>query len=98
MPLTAALLWVLALITSVVVWGGKLPGVQPRSKLSFTPTVAPFGPQAGSAMTPVPETGSKVVSTVFGLSGSVTSRPPLHAGVPPRTQPAGLFAMVGIDV
>ena len=32
------------------------------------------------------------------MPGSVTSTPPLHAGVPPNTQPAGLLAMVGIDV
>src|ERR1700722_19901622 len=98
MPLTEAVLWVLALMTSVVVPGGKLPGVQPNNRLSLTPTVAPFGPQDGSGITPVPVVGSKAPSTAFGLSGSVTSRPPLHAGVPPKTQPRGLFAMVGMAV
>src|SRR5712672_1517000 len=98
MPLTAALLWVLALMTRVVVWGGKLPGVQPSNRLSCTPTVAPFGPQAGSGMTPVPVVVLKRPSTALGLSGSVTSRPPLQKFGPPKVQPAGLLAIWGTEV
>ena len=40
-------------MTSVVVLLGLLAGVQPSNRLSFGPTVAPFGPQAWSEMTPV---------------------------------------------
>src|SRR6266436_3232738 len=76
MPSTWAVLWVLALMTSVVLLFALLPGVQPSSRLSFTPTVAPFGPQTESAMTPVFVTGSYLPCTGCGLSGSVTSRPP----------------------
>src|SRR5260370_7274644 len=78
MPSTWAVLWVLALMTSVVLLFALLPGVQPNSRLSFTPTVAPFGPQAVSAMTPVFVTGLYVPCTGCGLSGSVTSTPPSH--------------------
>src|SRR5215831_2502215 len=98
MPLTAAELWVFALITSVVVPGGKLAGVQPSNRLSCRPTVAPLGPQAGSGMTPVPVVALKRPCTACGLSGSVTSRPPLQKLGPAKVQPGGLLAMVGIDV
>src|SRR5215470_17138309 len=98
MPLTVAVLWVLPLMTSEVVPGGKLPGVQPSNRLSCGPTVAPFGPHAVSGMTPWPVAGSNKPSGEMGLSGSVTKRPPLQKGAAVKLQPAGLFAIWGIDV
>src|SRR5437879_13801960 len=78
MPLTVAVFLVVALITSVVVSLGLFCGVQPRSRLSLGPTVAPFGPHAWSGTTPVFVTGSNAPTTAVGWSGSVTSSPPSH--------------------
>src|SRR5271167_2762851 len=98
MPPILAKFLVSALMTSVVVLPCRLAGVQPNNRFSWGPTVAPFGPHALSGTTPTLLTASNAPCTAVGWSGSVTSSPPPQAGVPPRTQPGGLLAMVGIEV
>src|SRR5262245_30702417 len=91
---------VVALMTSVVALLGLFAGVQPKSRLSCGPTVAPFGPHACSGTTPVFVAGSKAPITVVGIVGSTTSSPPSQVTGPAsalKLQPAGLLAMTGID-
>src|SRR5262252_1177255 len=95
---------ILALITSVVTLLGLLAGVQPSSRLSFTPTVAPLGPQACSGTTPVLVAGLNAPTTavdIVSVVGSITRSPPsqvMGPGSCPKLQPTGLFAMIGTDV
>src|SRR5690242_1564741 len=99
LPMFAKFL-VAALITRVVTFAGLFAGVQPSSRLSFGPTVAPFGPQACSGTMPVLLAGLKAPTTVLPSVGSMTARPPSQVMAPascPKLQPGGLFAMIGID-
>src|SRR4051812_45944481 len=102
LPMFAKFL-VFALITSVVTLLGLLAGVQPSSRLSLTPTVAPFGPQACSGTTPVLVAGSNApISAVDPLRvvGSITNSPPSQVTGPRsalKLQPAGLLAMIGTE-
>src|SRR3954453_15056227 len=104
MPLTGVCTLVLALMTSVMWSLGLFAGVQPSRMLSCGPTVAPFGPQACSGMTPVLVGGLNAPCTAVGVvsvAGSVTSRPPSHVTGPrlaSKLQPGGLLAMTGTDV
>src|SRR5260370_36696894 len=88
-------------MTSVVVLPGRLPGVQPSKRLSFTPRVAPFGPQALTGMTPAFATGSYAPCTAVGWGRSVTNKPPLRVKPPaagPELPPSGLVPTVGVVV
>src|SRR5262245_20284487 len=88
LPMFAKFL-VVALITSVVTLAGLFAGVQPRSRLSFGPTVAPFGPQLLSLKTPVFVAGLNAPSTMLpGVTvvGSMIMSPPSQVAVP---QPPG---------
>src|SRR5215472_16759023 len=102
LPMLAKFL-VVALMTSVVALLGLFAGVQPSSRLSCGPTVAPFGPHACSGTTPVFVVGSKAPITAVGVEsvvGSTTSGPPSHSiRAEPAAQfvPAGFLAMNGID-
>src|SRR5713226_5623100 len=104
MPAMLAKFLVTALMTSVVLLLGLLAVVQPSSRLEFGPTVAPFGPQEWSCTTPVFVAGSKAPITAVPpetVAGSTTSSPPSQVMGPascPKLQPAGLLAMIGIDV
>src|SRR6185437_12090413 len=95
-----AMFLVVALMTRVVVSLGLFCGVQPSSRLSWTPTVAPLGPHLLSGTTPVLVAGSNAPSAVVGPLGSTTRSPPSQVIEPescPKLQPAGLLAMTGID-
>jgi len=79
MLLTGVCTLLTAFNTSVIVSLGLFCGVQPNRMFSFGPTVAPFGPQPCSAMTPVLVVVLKVPSVpVFFViwAGSVTRTPP----------------------
>ena len=96
MPLTWEKFLVVALMTSVLVLAGLLAEVQPSSRLSCGPTVAPLGPQSLSCRTPVFVAGSKAPSTkVPGVTvfGSITISPPSQVAVP---HPPG-FPRIGTD-
>src|SRR5260221_11664967 len=85
MPLTWEKCLVVALMTSVLSLAGLLVGVQPSSRLSFGPTVAPLGPQLLSAITPEALAELKAPSTKIPdvtESGSITISPPSQAPVP----------------
>src|SRR5580765_1139754 len=87
---------VVALITSVLSLVGLFAGVQPRSRLSFGPTVAPLGPQLLSARTPVFVAGLNGPSTKtpgVTVFGSITISPPSQVAVP---HPPG-FPSTGTD-
>src|SRR2546421_11138456 len=104
MPLTWVKCLVVALMTSVLSFVGLFAGVQPSSRLSCGPTVAPLGPQLLSGKTPVFVAGSKAPSTMTGrvtVVGSITISPPsqrtLAVGVGAVTHPGGLFPRTGTD-
>ena len=95
MPLTWEKFLVVALMTSVLRLAGLLARVQPSSRLSCGPTVAPLGPQSLSCTTPVFVAGSKAPSTkVPGVTvvGSITISPPSQVAV----HPPG-FPRIGTD-
>src|SRR5581483_4176084 len=95
-----AMFLVAALMTSVVLSLGLFCGVQPSSRLSWTPTVAPFGPHLLSGTTPVLVVGSNAPSPIVGPVGSTTRSPPSQVIGPdscPKLQPGGLLAMTGIE-
>src|SRR6202030_3556392 len=97
MPTTTAVFLVFAFMTSVVMPLGRLFGVQPSSRLSWGPTVAPFGPQPVSGTTPVFVVALNAPIVVTGpvtVVGSITSRPPLQL-FGERVQPGGLLMIVG---
>src|SRR5438876_12187075 len=96
MPLTWEKCLVVALITSVLELLGLLAGVQPSSRLSCGPTVAPLGPQSLSCKTPLFVAGSNAPSTKVGpvmMVGSITINPPSQVAVP---HPPG-FPRLGTD-
>src|SRR5712692_4101041 len=103
MPLTWEKCLVVALMTSVLLLAGLLAWVQPSSRLSCGPTVAPLGPQSLSFTTPVLVAGLKAPITAVPpdtVVGSTTSSPPSQVMGPAsalKLQPAGLLAMTGID-
>src|SRR5499427_1212518 len=89
-----------ALITSVPTFAGLFAGVQPRSRLSFGPTVAPFGPQACSGTMPVLVAGLNAPTTMVPSVGSMTASPPsqvIGPDDPSKLQPIGLLAMIGTE-
>src|ERR1051325_10653708 len=93
--------FVFAFITRAVTLLGLLAGVQPSSRLSCTPTVAPFGPQACSGTTPVLVAGLNAPITKFDVVtafGATTNRAQSQV-IAPRSAlklpPAGLWAMIG---
>src|SRR5437899_1362280 len=96
MPLTWEKCLVVALMTSVLSLVGLLAGVQPSSRLSCGPTVAPLGPQLLSCKTPVLVIGLNAPSTIAGrvtVVGSITISPPSQVAVP---HPPG-FPRIGTD-
>src|SRR3954467_15935660 len=96
MPLTWLKFLVVALMTTVLRLAGLLAWVQPSSRLSCGPTVAPFGPQSLSANTPVFVAGLNAPSTMapdVTVFGSITISPPSQVAVP---QPPGL-PRIGTD-
>src|SRR6266436_1923878 len=96
MPFTWVKCLVVALITSVLSLVVLLAGVQPSSRLSFGPTVAPLGPQLLSRITPEFLDESKAPSTKFPgvtVSGSITINPPSQVAVP---KPPGI-PRIGTD-
>src|SRR5229473_2442234 len=99
LPMLAKFL-VLALMTSVLVLVGTFCGVQPSSRLSCGPTVAPFGPHSLSGNTPVLVAALKAPITATGrvrVVGSITSMPPWQKLGPPKVQPGGLLAICGTE-
>src|SRR5690349_12291065 len=110
MLLTGVCALLVAFMTRLITSLGLFAGVQPSRMLSCGPTVAPFGPQWWSATTPVlvlelnaPWTTTTVVPWKASMiaSGSVTRTPPsqvIGPAFPSALQPAGLLAMIGIEV
>src|SRR5438552_3147644 len=91
-----------ALMTCLLLFVVLLATVQPSSRLSCGPSVAPLGPQAVSGTTPLFVAGSKAPSTMIPevkLAGSITIIPPsqvtLAAG--PVRHPFGFSPRIGTD-
>src|SRR5882672_11817867 len=108
MPLTWVKCLVVALMTSVLLLAGLLAWVQPSSRLSFGPTVAPFGPQSLSFKSPwffAASNSPTDVLPVVTRFGSITSSPPSQVttvggvafGSARETQPDGLPPTTGTD-